>query len=154
MCAFSPCQRDVRVTLKREDGSVFDHVFEALPGAVQAGALVIYGGQTLYFEAEVVDGLLANIKVVERVLSPSKTITAKFEQLAEGGMSLSLHNPLASDLKFDMMIMSFKSERLYPTSSCTLVAGKSLFEHWPEPLFQVLLFRGRAVKASNSVTCS
>lgn len=153
MCAASHCQRDVRVTLKREDGTLYQGRFKVWPATVQDMGIIVMAGQTVYVEADVSGNRLVNLVAVERVTHPEKTISAKLEQNAEGGMLLEVRNPFSQSLKFNMGMMPLKTERLAKTSSCPVRGGLFLIEHWPFPIFQLVLGNARLLEADASMAC-
>lgn len=153
MCAETKCQRGLRVSLKDKDGSPFDRTFEVFPAVVQPFGFMVVAGQTVYIEADVLDGRLVNLVAVDAVAHPGKTITAKLEQVDGKGMMLTVSNPFSRMLKFDMGIMPLEKDDLYKTSSCPVVPGGGLFEMWPYPIFQVALGNGRLLEESDTVAC-
>lgn len=153
MCPTGKCQRDLRVTLRREDGTLYEGRFKVWPATVQPMGVIVMAGQTVYVEAEVAGDRLVNLVAVNTVTRPERTITAKFEQNAKGGMLLTLHNPFPKELKFNMGMMPLKSERLVKTSSCPVGAGIHLLEHWPFPIFQVVLGNPRLLNAGDNLAC-
>jgi hypothetical protein len=153
MCAEARCQRNLRVVLKKKDGTVYDRTFPVFAPTAQDFGVTVVAGQTIYVEADVVDGKLANYRAVEKVVDPGITITAKFEQLEDGGMMLSLHNPFDKPVKFNMGITPLDSNGLYKTSSCPVGANGNSFEMWPEPIFQVVFGNGRLLEAGAAMTC-
>jgi hypothetical protein len=149
MCAQTICQKNVRVTLKQKDGSIFDQTFAVLPAVVQSFGVLVMAGQTVNLEADLINGDLKNIHSVETIVHPEKTLTIKLVQMDDGGMMLSTTNPFPEALKFNMGIMPLESDRLLKTSSCPVLKGS--FETWPYPIFQVVLGGGHVVAAENSV---
>lgn len=134
VCANAACQQHVRVTLKDKDGATFDRTFDWLPPVVQPFGVLVAAGQTVYVEADVVDGKLVNLKAVDKVTRPAKTITATLEQVDGRGMMLSVKNPFDRPIKFSMGIMPLDKDTLFKTSSCPVIAGGNSFEMWPSDL--------------------
>ena len=153
MCAETACQRDLRVTLKKKDGSTYDQTFKAFPAVVQDFGITVVAGQTVHVEAELVDGKLANMHVVDAVRHPEKTLTASFTQNKDGGMLLAVSNPFGETIRFRMGIMPLDADELYATSSCPIGAGQKNFEMWPYPIFQVVLGDGRVLAKGESGAC-
>ena len=153
MCANTRCQRNVRVTLTDKSGATFDRTFETFPAVVQPLGIVVLAGQTVYIEADVVDGKLTNLVAVGRVRDPGKTITATFEQADGKDMLLTVMNPFPKNLKFNMGLMLLDQERLVKTSSCPIGPGLKSFEHWPYPIFQVVLARGHLLAEDSKLAC-
>jgi hypothetical protein len=145
MCKHTICQHNLRITLKKKDGSTFDRTYEVFPGTVQSFGLAIVAGQTLYIEADATHDRLANFRAVDAVTHPEKTLTATLKQTDDGNMLLKITNPFKQALKFDMGMMPLDQERLVKTSSCPVIAGGFSFESWGEPLFQVVLTNARFI---------
>jgi hypothetical protein len=99
MCATGKCQRNLHVVLKEKTGASFDRTFETFPAVVQPIGFVVVAGQTVYVEADVVDGKLVNVTAVEKISDPGKTITATFEQVDGKDMVLTISNPYRKPLK-------------------------------------------------------
>ena len=137
MCEVTVCQHNVRVNVRKRDGSTFDKTFDVLPGIVQQGGITLMPGQSVNVEARISGEQIELLRAVDVVTDPSKTITAKFEQAADGGMVLTTTSPFPQPIKFDMGIMSLDSDDLVKTSSCPIVKGS--YEMWPYPLFLVFL---------------
>ena len=152
MCERVQCQHDVRVTLKNKDGSIYDETFDSMP-IVQDKGVIVLAGHSVYFEADIKDGLLTNLKLVDSVINPEKTVTAKFEQMDDGQMMLSLRNPFTKHLRISMGIMPLVSEELYATSSCPVIAKGRSYEMWPYPIFQVWLGTPRLLNEGENLGC-
>lgn len=153
MCAAVGCRRNVTIRLQREDGGVFHRRYPVFPPPVQEGSIMILPGETLFVEAEVQGDRLVGLRAVERVTAPEKTLVARFEQLEDGAMLLSLQNPFRRHLKFHMAFMPLDQDRMFKTSSCPVVPGGSAFEHWPFPIFQLLLFQPRLLEQDAAGVC-
>jgi hypothetical protein len=147
MCAETKCQKNIHIVLKQKDGTVFDKTFEVFQPIVQDFGIAVVPGQTIYVEADIVNGRLSNINAVDAVRDPSKTITAKFEQTTDGGMMLHITSPFPQTLKFDMGIMPLDADNLFKTSSCPITKGS--FELWSDPIFMVVLGNGRVIDTSD-----
>lgn len=138
MCQQVMCQHNVRVTLKRKDGTIFDKTFESMPVVQEEGVMVL-AGQSVFFEADINNNQLVNLKLVDKIVNPEKTIVAKFEQTKDGTMMLSLKNPFDKHLRIKMGIMPLDRDELYATSSCPVIANGASFEMWHYPILQVWL---------------
>lgn len=153
LCAVAKCQRNIRIVIKQKDGATYDKTFAVIPAAVQRFGVVILTGQTIYIEADIDGDKLTNYRAVDQIVNPKITITAKLEQMKDGGMMLSLHNPFDKALKFNMGIMPLDAEELYKTSSCPVAAGGNSYEMWPYPIFQLVLANGRLLEPSETIAC-
>ena len=149
MCAETACQRNLRVTLKQKDGTLFDRTFEVFSPVVQELGITVVAGQTVYVEADIEKGRLVNLKAVDKIVAPEKTLTARFEQSPDGGMMLRVTSPFEETIKFDMGIMPLDKDDLYKTSSCPI--NKGIYEMWPEPIFLVMLGNGRVIDPKDMV---
>lgn len=154
MCQHTICQRALRVVLKQKDGKTYDRTFAIFPGIVQDMGITVVGGQTVNVEAEVEGDRLVRLQAVDVVAHPTKTITAKLEQDASGGMLLTLSNPFARPLKFDIGMMPLDADSLYRTSSCPVIPGGHSFEMWPYPIFQLLLADARLLEKDAPMACT
>jgi hypothetical protein len=152
VCAVAQCGYDIRVELKREDGSLFAETFDAMP-IVQEAGVSVYAGSTVFFEAEEVKGELVNLRLVAEVVNPERTISAKLEQDDKGGMMLITKNPFDKHLRIRMGIMPLELDRLVRTSSCPVVARGASYELWPYPIFQVFLGEMRLMSESEPMAC-
>lgn len=153
MCEKTICQHNVRVVLKQKDGSTYDHTFDVYAGIVQPQGILVLAGQTIYVEGDESGDGLANLRAVPAVEHPEKTLVIKLEQLPDGGMVLSTHNPFKRRLKFRMAMMPLEKPNFYATSSCPIDADKLNFEQWPYPLMQVVLGQPRFPDAKDAAVC-
>lgn len=153
MCAVAQCVRDVRITLKQARGGVFDRTFDALP-AVQEGMVSVYPGVPVYFEADLEGDQLVNLKLVEHVVHPEKTVSATLSQHDNGSMALVTRNPFSRPLRIRMGMMPLERDDLVRTSSCPVVAGGSAYELWPFPIFQIVLGDMHLLEDDADMVCS
>ena len=154
MCEHTVCQRNIHVVLKQKDGKTYDQTFGVFPGVVQGMGITVVAGQTVHVEADVSGDRLVNLKAADTVVHADKTITATLTQDQNGGMMLSLTNPFARPLKFDMGMMPLDTDGLYKTSSCPVIAGGGSFEMWPYPIFQLVLGNARLLDANAPMACT
>jgi hypothetical protein len=153
MCEKVGCAFDVHIVLKRKDGSTYDKSFHSVPVA-QPGGISVYAGQSVLFEADIQGDELANFKLVKTVEHPEKTLSASLEQESDNSMMLILRNPFKKNLKIAMGIMPLDHDGLLKTSSCAVLSGRTGFELWPYPIFQVWLGNMRLLDDSSQMTCS
>lgn len=153
MCAAAGCRHDVTIRLQRRDGSRYERSFATFPPSVMGGNVMIVPGETLHIEAEVEGDRLIGLQIVETVRHPERTVTARFVQQDDGSMLLHLQNPFDRPLKFHMALMPLSTDRLFRSSSCPVIAGGSAYEHWPFPVFQLLLLEPRLLAESAETVC-
>lgn len=149
MCKENLCQKNLRVHLKLKDGKEYDRTFDVFPPVVQSIGLIFVAGQEINIEADVSGDTLVNYKVVDKITQPKKTITVSFKQEKDIGMMLVVKNPFEKTLKFNMAIMPMDKDGLFKTSSCPIIAGGSIYEMWPEPIFQILLTNPKFLDAKD-----
>jgi hypothetical protein len=154
MCEHTVCQRNLHVVLKQKDGKTYDQTFAVFPGVVQEMGITVVAGQTVHVEADVAGDRLVKLKAVDAIAHPDKTITATLTQDQNGGTMLSLTNPFARPLKFDMGMMPLDADSLFKTSSCPVIAGGGSFEMWPYPIFQLVLANARLLDAGAPMACT
>ncbi|MDP8266807.1 MAG: hypothetical protein P9M07_07695 [Candidatus Aceula meridiana] len=131
--------RKVDFKLKQEDGSVQDVSFSKVPVA-QEGAVVIFPGETIYLEADEGENSLENLRAVESLVNPDKTLVFKFSQEEDSAkMTLNVEkNPFSKAIKYHAEIV-FPNGALQQTSTCPVRPGIGVYELWPHPIFQMLL---------------
>lgn len=152
MCQKVDCLHDVRIKLKREDGSIYDQTFSSMP-VVQSDAVSVYAGNVVHFEADVRGNNLVNLKLVSSIKNRDKTISAMLNQNEEGATVLAIRNPFDRDIRIQMGIMPLDQESLLRTSSCPVTAKGGSYEMWPYPVFQVWLGELRLLNEGESRAC-
>jgi len=99
-------------------------------------------GEKIFIEAEIRDNRLVNLKQVESVEHPDRTIELEFTQNQERDMPfmmLSISNPFPKGLKYQSSIQYPMKEGFYKTSNVGVRARLKSFESWPQPLTRILL---------------
>ena len=152
MCANFQCVFDLRITLKDEEGKPFDRVFEVMP-VVQPEGVSVYAGHEVLVEADVEDGRLVNLRRVEAVTDPSRTISSRLEQDENGNMMLVTRNPFDKPLRIRMGMMPMGHDGLFRTSSCPVRPGMSTYEMWSHPIFQIYLGDMRLLEEGEDMAC-
>lgn len=152
MCAKVQCLFDLRIALKDEKGKPFEQVYDALP-VVQPGGVSVYAGHEVLFEADVEDGRLVNLRHVDTVTDPSRTISSRLEQDEDGGMMLVTKNPFDKPLRIRMGMMPMGHDGLVHTSSCPVRPGMSTYEMWSYPIFQIYLADLRLLEEGEDMAC-
>jgi hypothetical protein len=149
-----PCQKNVRIVLKQRDGSTYDETFPVFQSIVQDDFFTVVPGQTVNVEADIVDGKVVIRRAVDVVTDAEHTFTAKFEQKSDGSMWFQMTNPFDRALKFQLGIMGMDGA-VYRTSSCPLAPnGAGAREIWNEPIFQVLIMKGRVAQDHELDVCA
>jgi len=102
-----------------------------------SGQISIFGGEQIYLQAIFQGNKFVGIKKVDTVSDPSVTLTFRFLQ-GNGGknMLLSVTNPLSHSVKYHLDMVDF-SGILHKTSSCPVMAGRSVGEYWPHSIPEI-----------------
>jgi hypothetical protein len=157
MCQTAPCRKNVEFRLKKPDGSYFIFKSPLAPPVVQPNSITVYPGETLDFEADENPDSTLTLHLVSRVEHPEKTITVSLAQaatVADGtGMIFSIKNPFDRDIRYHMGIMSLAHERIVATSTCPVLKKIFGIEHWPYPLFQVIIGKVGFMKTGEPRSC-
>ena len=151
------CRKNLTIKLKQADGKYYERSFDLLPPAVQGSAIYIYSGETIFIEADVDGDHPVNFKQVLENKNPEDTIVFHLEQATDiddgTGMMLTVKNPFPRPLHYKMEMMPLDKENLYKTSSCPVVAGGSVYEHWPHPIFQIVVGGLYFLKEGEELLC-
>ena len=153
MCSKVQCQKNLHVTLKKRDGTIFDRTFEVMSPTIQGNSVFIFPGQTVLFTTELDGSKLKNPKLATDPNAPN-VIALKLEQTPDGVMMLSVKNPYEKFLKFRMGIMPLEKPELFATTSCPAVPKGGAYESWPDPIFQIVVTSGRLLEPKDSLACT
>lgn len=98
------------------------------------------------------------IKALRAVKSPTDASDAISLRLSQDGTTrdslLVVENGADRMLKLDLGLVAYDSDRVVKTPSCPVGPGKSLYEHWPQPVYQVVITRIRVLPAGSPATCN
>jgi hypothetical protein len=142
LCRTTLCRKPTLIRLTLSEGEFFE-MTPALPTPILAGDLVtVYPGETVMIEAKEENDNLVELAAVSKINHPNRTLVFKFSQeptIGDGtGMLLVVNNPFSGILKYRLGMMVPSSEDIYSTNVCPIHAGKSSYESWPHPIFQVV----------------
>ena len=151
-CAENHCRKNRRVTFMT-DGEPVDELLELYWPIVQGDKISLLPGDKIYVEAEIVDGMFSNFKQVEEIVNDEKTIVFDFQQM-EGkvDMMLNVKNPFQKAVKFHVDMIDFKGNA-HQTSSCPVMSGGGVYEHWPHAIPEIILSNIRAVELTDIAGC-
>jgi hypothetical protein len=114
----------------------------------------VYPNEEVYIETALENGNLKLVRAVPKVTSPKRTLVFKFKQEPQAkDMILEIINPFPRDIKFTMGMMLPEGGDIRATSSCPVKAGLILLEHWPHPIYQLVITNGRVLAKSDSRVC-
>lgn len=143
-------QSNIKIRLKRNNGTWFEQTIENFPGAVQNHELVVLADQQIYVEADISGEQLINFLEVDHIGNPEKTIVAYFRQHDNGAMILSLSHPFKKDVQFDLEVLRLGGDHFEATTSLPVRAGVKLSEMWPEPISMVVIKNARFIESNAS----
>lgn len=133
----------ILISLHFSDGHAFKQTLQPPIPLVQYDHVYLYPGQVLYVEADDQDGKLANLRVVQVLEHPEKTLVIGLQQSGGNGgegMMLSVQQPFDRPLKYHAEVMDFDVPGTFKHSStCPVAAKGSAYETWPEPITQVVV---------------
>lgn len=152
---YSDCRKNLTVRLRAEDSAVQEIHLELSYPPVQDGELVtIFPGETIWVEGEWVEGRLTKLRSVPGSAGSSRALAFKFQQVeGKAGMMLSVTNPFDMMIKYRLGMQPLGRDGVFKTSSCPVIPGGHGFEHWPEPIFQLVVMDIEAVAEGAPMTC-
>lgn len=156
ICAETRCHPPGTIQVNMEDGTTREFRSEYAWPIVHEGYVAIYPGVTLFLAGEIVDGKLANLRAVDEPAAPVNVIKLRMHQ--EDGKPdtfLTVTNYFPQFIKYRAGMMLPTSDEIRGTSSCTVMSdGRVAYEHWPHPIFQLVLTDFRAVEMSDGqISC-
>lgn len=126
-----------------------------LPVLLENEFVTVYPGETIFIEASIVNGSVKLEQAVSSNKHPERTLVFKFAQMKkQKDMMLEVENPFTDDIKFKMEFMRIDSGKLFATSSCPVRGKLKLFEHWPYPIYQLLISQAKVLTASDKRVCN
>jgi hypothetical protein len=159
LCQRVLCRKPSPIRLQLPAGEVFE-MTPTSPTPIVAGDLVtVYPGETIRIEAKVEADRLVGLTAVPEINHPERTLVFRLKQepkIGDGtGMLLEVESPFAGVLKYRLGMMLPTGENLLKTSACPLHAGKTVVEHWPHPIFQIVATDFRLVDPESTAasTC-
>ncbi len=116
--------------------------------------LSIFPGEQIFVETLIEDGHVKLDRAVTTNQHPERTLAFIFSQLpGKPDMVLQVKSPLPAAIRFQMAFMPVSSDRLIKTSSCPVPVGKALYEHWPHPIYQLILTNATVLKPTDDMSC-
>lgn len=156
-CKTVPCRKEVRFTLFRgAKQPPFEFQSTLFPPVVADGSVVLVPGERVLIEAREDANGIVDLKVVDSITDPARTLQFEFVQLpGRVDMMLSIKSPFARPLKYSahMMLLDSKDGQLFYTSSCALHQDQLMREHWGHPIFQIFLGDWRWVESAAAASC-
>jgi hypothetical protein len=111
----------------------------------------IFPGNELFVEADIEGNSLVNLRVIDTVENPEKTLSFQLSQSSSGSM-LSVKNPFNVSIKYHVNMVDLDGNH-HKTSSCPLTPKGGAFEMWPHPIPQLEIFNFRVIDISGGGRC-
>jgi hypothetical protein len=151
------CRRNVRIVLRRNDGTTYDKTFDWFTPVLQGDPPSVYllPGDALQLELEPDGNRLTPRRIVSNPSMPEKTISLRFSQDAKGRMIFAATNPFSNAVKFDlfMLLLDDPQDRPRATSSCPIQSRLTNFELWQQPIFTLVATNFRFVEGDAARKC-
>jgi hypothetical protein len=157
-CEAAACRGPLTIRLVRDNGTVFESFYDLWPPfADENGNVNILPGETVHLMADVIDGRIANLRLSPSGLPPVRGIEFAFWQdttmRAGNDMFLQVQSTFEKPVKFDLGVMTLNSDEIAYTSSCPVLPGKRVIEHWSYTIFQLFIARFRFLEESAEYVC-
>jgi len=151
-----PCRKNVAFTLiLDEEGNEKSFHFDLLPPPLQGNDTIsIIPGETLFVSGDFVGGKLILPEVAYERPADAYYLEFSFKQEAgKPDMLLVVNNTYDKSMKYRIVMMGPESEQMFKTSSCPVIANGAAYEHWPHPIFQLLVLEVRELNESEGMIC-
>jgi len=106
------------------------------------GLINMIPGEEIFIEAEVSGDKLVNLKWVDTVKNPDRTIKLSFSQSDDKEspmMMLNITNPFDRDLVYEAGIQVYGRQKFSKTSALPIAAKLGAYEMWPDTITRILL---------------
>lgn len=156
-CERTACRPNTHVVMPDGEGGGVDLWVVRSPYA-ENDVIELFSGETASFEADVVDGRLANFRFMPVIVDPSRTITFSLGSMDGDGSQpgtwlLVIKSGFPETLKYEAGYWpAVAKPGLYKTSVCPLHSGVSSMEMWPQPVVQIKM-RNFRIAGPNETMC-
>ena len=153
-CAKALCREARKVSLTREDGGTFEAAVPKLPIVLPNGWITLYPGEEIHIELAFANGAMKSARAVARPRRPADTVTFKLaQQPGKPDMTLSVSHGLSHTLKYSVGLMLPSGGGVFGTTSCPVRPALVTNEHWPHPVFQLVITNVRLLPEGASLNC-
>jgi hypothetical protein len=152
---YTDCRKNHTIRLRTEDGSTKETHFEiSYPPVQNEEVVTVFPGETILIGGDWEEGRLTKIRTVPSSEDPNHVLTFKFEQL-EGkvDMSLAVSNTTKKMLKYRLGMQVLDRDGVFKTSSCPVIPGGHAYEHWPHPIFQLVVMDIESIPEGGPMRC-
>jgi len=155
LCRQVLCRQPTTVKVLLKDKSILEVPFQDIsPIVLPNGWVTVLPGEEIHIVFDVDGDSVRNPRAIAKATGAKNTLSFRFAQDSGSADSLLVVNSTFEHaLKFDLGIMLPGSERVLKTSSCPVVGGSSGYEHWPHPVFQIVVARFRVLPPGSPMKC-
>jgi hypothetical protein len=149
------CRERATARARIEDGRMIEAALpESLPFVLPDGLITIVQGETVYLELDVADGEVRGVRAVPAIANPRITaILRLWQEPGRADSYFSVVQPFERTLKYRLGIMVPNRRGVLATSSCPVAPGLTMIEHWPQPIFQLVMKDLRFVSKDDRLVC-
>lgn len=150
------CREPATVRVMLKDGSAREVVSKgANPIVLPNGSVTIRQAEQVNIAVDLQGDAIRGVRAVKLPTEAGDALSLRLTQDATTRDSLLVvANGADRMLKFDLAVMAPDSDRLVKTPSCPVGPGKSLYEQFPQPVYQVVVTRIRVLPAGSPATCN
>jgi hypothetical protein len=143
----------VRVVLK--DGSVKEMPSRAANPVVLAdGAITVRQGEQVHIAVDLQGETVRGVRAMKLPTDAGDALSLRLRQDPTTRDSLLVvENGSDRMLKLDLGVVAPEGDRMGKTIACPVGAGKSLYQQWPQPVFQVVVTRIQVLPAGSATAC-
>jgi hypothetical protein len=151
------CRRNVRIVLRRKDGTTYDETFDWFLSSLQGvpAWVNVLPGETMHLELEADGNALTPRRMVAEPRTRERTITFGLSQDDKRETLLTVSNPFSKSVKYDlfMLVLEDRAERPRSTSSCLVPPRGAVHELWPDAIYTLMATNFRFVEGAAAQTC-
>ena len=155
LCQRVLCRQPSTVKVLLKDKTILEVPFQDVsPIVLPNGWVTIFPGEEIHITFDLDGDTVRNPRAIPKATEAKNTVSFRLSQDSGNADSLLVVNSTFEPaLKFDLGMMLPDNERIHKTSSCPVMGGKSLYEHWPHPIFQIVAARFRVLPPGSSLKC-
>ncbi len=136
-------RKPYKLNLQVSDSSVYTINVSSSPIIIGDSIIQIYSGEKYFIEADLKEGQLKNLKIVNEIINPKKTMEIEFKQISKNHkhsqMILSITNPFNKDLYYHSSIYLTKHSKWINTDVLPVKSGLKSFETWPDIISSITI---------------
>ena len=155
LCQRVLCRQPSTVKVLLKDKRILEVPFQDVsPIVLPNGWVTILPGEEIHIAFDLDGDTVRNPHAIPKATEAKNTLSFRLSQDPSSADSLLVVNSTFEHaLKFDLGMMLPDNERILKTSSCPVMGGKSLYERWPHPIFQIVAARFRVLPPGSSLKC-